>query len=204
MFKEIPANKRSISRRKLVYGVGINDADYIVNPKINMKTLFCPFYSSWNSMIKRCFSEKYHAKKPTYKDCSACDEWLTFSNFKAWMIKQDWKGKHLDKDIVKTGNKIYSPETCIFVTVEVNSLLVKSDSRKGLYKLGVCFSNKEKKFIASCSVNGKQKRIGCFASENEASIAYKAFKYKTIINTSNKQKEPLKGYLKRIALEYKD
>lgn len=204
MFKETPANKRSISKRRLVFGVGVNDANYIVNPKVNGKTLFCPFYSTWNSMIRRCYSTKYHENKPTYKGCSVCDEWLTFSNFKSWMEKQDWQGKHLDKDIIINGNKIYSPEFCIFVSAEINSLLVKSDSRRGLYKLGVCFSNKEGKFIALCCHNGKQKRLGSFDSEEEASTAYREFKFKVIMESSSKESEPLKSYLKKIALNYKN
>ena len=47
MFKEITINKMSLSRRKLIHDVGVNDAGYIVRPKINNKFILCPFYSKW-------------------------------------------------------------------------------------------------------------------------------------------------------------
>ena len=122
VFEEIPATQKSIDNRKLVYGVGINDADYQVNPTIDGSRVMCPAYSAWHSMIERCYSEKYHDKKPTYKECYVCDEWLYFLKFKSWMEKQDYKGKELDKDILIQGNKVYSPETRIFVDKTINVL----------------------------------------------------------------------------------
>ena len=77
----------------------------------------CPYYMKWHGMLQRCHSVAYIKKKknPTYKDCWACDEWLLFSNFKAWMRAQEWEGKHIDKDLLITGNKKkYSPETSYF------------------------------------------------------------------------------------------
>ena len=38
-------------------------------------------YSTWKSMLTRCYDEKYHIKKPTYENCYVCDEWLNFQNF---------------------------------------------------------------------------------------------------------------------------
>jgi len=32
-------------------------------------------YDVWSSMIKRCYSEKYHRNKPTYIGCSVVKEW---------------------------------------------------------------------------------------------------------------------------------
>ena len=94
--------------RKLVCGVGINDADYAVvewetigyvNGKQNQKRVWeCPYYKVWGSMLKRCYSDKYQERYQTYKGCTVSEEWLTFSNFKNWMEKQDWEGKHLDKE----------------------------------------------------------------------------------------------------------
>lgn len=106
--------------KKLIYGVGVNDSDYKVNPTVKGKRVKCPFYMKWRNMIARCYSSAYHKIKPSYKGCVVCSEWLSFSNFKSWMIKQDWKGKQLDKDIVKLGNKEYSPSTCVFVSNSVN------------------------------------------------------------------------------------
>ena len=49
--------------KKLVYGVGINDADYVtrkwetieVNDKQKQKLVWiCPYYSVWTHMLERC------------------------------------------------------------------------------------------------------------------------------------------------------
>ena len=108
-----------------VYGVGTNDAGYAIqvmesvrgaNGKPKQRIIwFCPFYRRWVHMLERCYSERYQEKKPTYIGCTVCEEWLRFSNFKSWMETQDWEGKHLDKDLLVEGNKIYSPDTCILV-----------------------------------------------------------------------------------------
>jgi hypothetical protein len=121
-FIEKPASKKSIAFRKPVHGVGINDADYEIHPTINGKKAMCKYYRSWHSMLERCYSKKVQARQPAYKGCTVCDEWLTFSNFKSWMIKQEWQGKALDKDIRVKGNKVYSPETCMFVTAKENTV----------------------------------------------------------------------------------
>lgn len=90
--------------KQLVHGMGFNDADYVVYPRINGKQIMCPFYSKWANMLKRCFSSKYQETHPTYIGCSVIKKWLTFSNFRSWMINQDWKDKVLDKDTLNIEN----------------------------------------------------------------------------------------------------
>ena len=107
-----------INKKDMVYGVGINDAEYSVHEykKINgrRKTVWrCPYYNRWIDILKRCYSKGFHSKNPTYKGCTVSEEWLIFSNFRDWMIKQNWEGKQLDKDLLFEGNKIYNPETCV-------------------------------------------------------------------------------------------
>ena len=120
-FPEVPANKLSLAMRKSVCGVGINDADYMVSQIVNGKQVACPIYRSWANMLERCYFRKFQDKNPTYADCKVCDGWLTFSNFRAWMLTQDWQGKELDKDIKIKGNKVYSPSSCSFVTTKENT-----------------------------------------------------------------------------------
>ena len=158
--------------KSLVYGVGTNDADYIVKPKINGKRMPCPFYATWLNMLVRCYSASYQARKPTYIGCTVCDEWLTFSVFKSWMEKQKWKGLHLDKDILNNGNKIYNPDDCVFVSLRVNNLLINAGTEKGKLPKGVIFCGKRKKFEAKISVNGKNKSIGRFSTPEDANRAY--------------------------------
>ena len=202
MFKEIPASIISTSRRKLVFGHGINDAKYIVRPRIEGKLYICPFYSKWHGMFKRCYSEKAHKQRPKYAECSVCDEWLIFSNFKDWMTKQDWRGKDLDKDLAVSGNKVYSPDRCIFVTQEINKLLDDHGAARGEQPQGVYFDKRYGTFQSCCNNNGQKKHLGSFSNAEGASGAYKKFKSMVILETALKQVQPLRGYLIRISGEY--
>lgn len=163
--------------KKLVYGVGVNDADYfVVNSKIingKVKKLWsCPFYSRWKNMLHRCYSENYHKRNPTYADCYVCSEWLTFSNFKQWMEKQDWEGKDLDKDILIKGNRVYCPDACAFVDKHINYFILDNAGRRGGLPIGVSFDKNRGKYIASCSFKGKLCNLGRFDSKEEASAAW--------------------------------
>lgn len=171
-------------RSGLVYGVGINDADYDVvtryfdveRGKGAMRR--CPFYTKWVAMLARGYSSLFHSKHPTYLDCMVCDEWLTFSNFKSWMELQDWEGKHLDKDVLSRGNKIYSPDTCVFVDAKVNNFLTESDASRGDYPIGVNLDKATGKYKAQCYdvTTGKKQYLGLFDSPNKAHETWLAFK----------------------------
>ena len=165
--------------RKLVYGVGINDADYvtqkwetiIVNGKRKQKFVWvCPFYRAWKSMLERCYSIKTQERQPTYKGCSVSKEWLTFSVFKNWMETQDWEDKQLDKDLLFEGNKVYSPETCVFVSGMVNLFTVDSGASRGELPIGVCWNNGANKFKSQCRnpFTKKREHLGYFTCEQEA------------------------------------
>lgn len=132
-FIEIPARKNSLVQRKPIYGVGINDSPYIVTPVIDGKKLWCPYYQAWVNMMARCYSDKHKKKYPTYIGCSVIKEWRLFSNFRRWMVTQDWQGKQLDKDILVVGNKVYSPDNCMFVTMETNNLVLDGSTIRGKY-----------------------------------------------------------------------
>lgn len=80
-------------------------------------------YKCWSEMLKRCYSDSYQRKKPTYSGCRVCDEWLVFQVFAKWYYEnhpQDGGSYHLDKDIKIDGNKTYKPESCMFVSPAEN------------------------------------------------------------------------------------
>jgi len=151
-FTEVPATQLSISKRKLVYGVGINDANYLTSVKINGKTIKCPYYRVWINMIERCYSKVKHQRHPTYKECTVDANWLIFSNFKEWMKTQDWKNKDLDKDLLVYENKLYSKNTCIFISHTLNSVITDQKTKRGLYLPGVYLCLVTKKYKAQCSI----------------------------------------------------
>ena len=168
---------------KLVYGVGINDVDYVtrkietieVNGKRKQKLVwYCPYHRTWKSMIERCYSAKYQKKRPTYKGCSVSEEWKIFSNFKLWMECQDFEGKQLDKDLLFEGNKVYSKEKCVFVSREVNSFTIDSGASRGEWLIGVYWNKPSGKFLSRCSnpFTKKQEHLGRFTCEIEAHQAW--------------------------------
>lgn len=179
-FIEIPANKNSISHRKPVFGFGINDADYQVQSQVKGVIYRCPYYSKWSKMIERCYSDRWHEKHPTYKDCTVCDEWLVFSKFKCWMKKQDWKGKELDKDIISPGNKVYHPELCMFLSKRINNLTNAERKSKHGLPLGVNKVKASSGYMSSIYKGGKKVYLGTFATTKEASNAYVVEKIKLI------------------------
>ena len=189
-FPMIPASKRSLSQRKLVFGVGVNDAEYKTYTRIEGKVKSCPYYSRWRDMLTRCYSRKYLEKYPTYKNCGVCEKWLIFSNFRNWMEKQDWKDKHLDKDLILPNNKVYSPETCVFVSNKTNCLLLDCGKLKGKCKQGVCLYKDSGKFLASCS-NGKgiRQHLGLFPTESQAYEAYVTYKHALILKVAAEQED---------------
>lgn len=176
MFIEIPASKKSLSNRGHVYGVGVNDSLYKIETAVNGKRYRCPYYARWADMIRRCYDETHIKRKPTYAGCVVCDEWLVFSNFRSWMELQDWKGKELDKDIIIYGNKVYSPETCVFVDQMVNVLLLDNKDRRGEWPLGVSYDKSKRKFLAQCKEKGKNINLGRFNTPEEAELKYREFK----------------------------
>ena len=178
-----------MSKRKLIYGIGINDVEYQVQPKNNGKQQICPYYRTWSNMLKRCYSKKAITTYPSYKDCTVCDEWLTFSNFKVCMENQNWKDLQLDKDLLVKGNREYSPNTCIFISAQVNKLLNTNNSSRGEFPIGVSFNKRKNMFQAQCKENGKQKNLGYYSTEAEAYKIYCLFKQKVIINMANAQKD---------------
>ena len=173
-FIEKPATNRSITKRKLVCGFGVNDSNYTTHQVIDSKRQICPYYVRWRGMIERCLSTKRQKKHPTYKGCSVCDEWRYFMSFKSWMIKQEWEGNDLDKDVKIKGNKVYSPSTCLFIPRALNTLLNDGAAMRGLHPKGVSFDRPNKKFIAQLKLNGKSTHIGYFSTPEEASEAYQA------------------------------
>ena len=157
----------------MVYSWGINDANYVVQPIINGKQVWCPFYRTWCGMIERCHSTKWRKRWPTYVGCEIVTDWKHFMNFRSWKETQDWENNHLDKDFLGSKN-LYSPETCCFVEPWLNSLFLDCGATRGKWPIGV--SKYSNKFQARLSVNGKLVYLGYFGTPQEAHETYKQAK----------------------------
>ncbi len=141
------------------YGVGVNDLERGIAP--------ASYFVKWHNILERCYGNnpEYRA----YKGCSICDEWLLFSNFALWMDEQDHYKKDLDKDILKFGNRLYSPDTCCFVPSALNQLF--ANKLTGQYMRGT-FLVPSGNYVAFGSVNGRRKSLGTYADEFEAHKVY--------------------------------
>jgi hypothetical protein len=165
-------------------------------------------YACWHSMLQRCYDPKYQAKYPTYIGCTVYDEWLYFQNFAEWYNENYYEipllGKsQIDKDILVKGNKIYSPDTCVFVPGRVNSLFIKCDAARGEFPIGVYYAKRAKKFHARIRYgDGKNHHLGYFTSVEEAFEVYKVAKEKYIKEVAETYRAFLPKVLYDVMLEY--
>lgn len=178
-----------MSNFKLVYGIGINDANYIVQVKEDLgtiegkrsrKTIWnCPFYSRWTGVLHRISSHK------NYSDVTICDEWKIFSNFRNWMIGQPWENRDLDKDLRVIGSKVYSPETCAFIPHRVNSVLLNLHKVKGALPKGIYERKGLKKpfRVQVCDGLSKYRQVGYFETVDDAVSAWYDAKENAILDT---------------------
>lgn len=164
--------------RSLVCGVGVNDSTTSTRRSQKRE----PSYALWKSILTRCYGV-VHTKRASYANCSVCDEWLLFSNFRKWFDDPTngyKKGYHIDKDILVKGNRVYSPDTCCFVPPEINTLIVKHDATRGDLPIGVAKVSDGHKYRAILRVRGKYITLGRFDTPEQAFAAYKEAKEKHI------------------------
>ena len=164
---------------RLVYGVGINDSKDKTETRVNGVRLMCPFYRTWTNMLRRCYSDNYQSLYPTYIGCSVDQKWHTFSQFKSWMMTKDWNGKELDKDIIFSGNKVYSEEACAFIDRKTNLFVTEKTSARGDHPIGVSYHAHSKKYKSECGnpFSKKGKLLGYFDCPMKAHMAWKKRKH---------------------------
>lgn len=140
----------------------------------------------YGNMMNRCYNEGVQRRKPYYVGVTVCDEWKNDSEtFYDWVNDGHFyeiEGEpsvELDHDILVKGNKVYSPETAIFVPKSINSLFGGSHKKadnglpQGIKQLK---SGKYKPIIEGYSP--------AFDTVEEAFEVYKRFKEARIIETA--------------------
>lgn len=175
------------------FGVGIYD----VNDPIQLedrsggkrKVLWrCPYYQTWMSILRRCYSSKQQVRTPTYVGCTVDPRWHYFSNFKNWVTSQPLHGCwykdnqtfQIDKDFLIDGNKIYGPETCMILPNYVNSLFTSLKKDNGEYPLGVFYKKANKKFQSQIYSGGKKLYLGLYEDPMEGHLAWQKHKIKDL------------------------
>ena len=140
-------------------------------------------YTKWHNLMVRCYDEKYKESRPTYEEVSCCSEWHNFQNFAEWANNQEGFGKEgfeLDKDILNIGNKIYSPDNCIFVPGVLNVFFSSKDvgntGYSGVNYIKPTSKNCKDGYIARCFIKGERKYLGYYGTPLEAYLAYRTAK----------------------------
>lgn len=150
----------------------------------------------WNAMHMRCKSGNEGTANSTYKGCSISDSFKDFQFFAGWCQNQAGygnkteKGRNwdLDKDILVKGNKVYSPEICVFIPLEINTSILNRLKSRGDCPIGVHWAKDKSIFAAQINDGGSKKHLGYFKSCEEAFYTYKNAK---------------EAQLKRLAEKYK-
>ena len=145
-------------------------------------------YKTWNHMLERCYNEKNRHKNPTYKNCNVSEEWHNFENYAKWYYDNYYEVEgetmELDKDILFKHNKIYSPETCIFVPKTINSLFVKRQNSRGESVIGA--TPKNGRYQVQCNIinpktsKSKKEYLGICDTQEKAFEIYKYYKERNI------------------------
>lgn len=178
------------SPRKLVRGVGVNDASYYTSPRLIGGKVICPAYSSWICMLKRAYSESFSKSHPTYCGVSVCREWLSFTSFRKWWLINNIDGFDLDKDILSDSRE-YSPSSCIFIPNWLNKFNTDRRNHRGEYPIGVTRHNQCSRFVARCknALTGKDDHLGLFTTPEAAHLAWRTRKLELALELKPKMDE---------------
>ena len=189
-----------------VYGVGFHGVGKYKSRENGIKT---NAYKEWHNMFARCYGN-YKKRNITYEDCHVCEEWHNFQNFAEWYEENYYEieGEKicLDKDILYKGNKIYSPETCVFTPNGINVLFTKSNKARGKYPIGVSKEKTTGKFKAECQKQlcekSESRYLGLYDTPEEAFYIYKIEKEKYIKYVADKYKDKIPENLYNALYKY--
>jgi hypothetical protein len=143
----------------------------------------------FSGMRNRCKKNGAVQKaRTTYQGC--INGFSSFQDFAEWATKQPGYGLNgwcLDKDLIFKGNKKYSEENCVFIPKEMNNALTNRARYRGKLPVGVSIDSRTgTTFRASIADQGKDVRIGAFATIEEAFEKYRAHKEKKLISLAMK------------------
>ena len=166
-------------------------------------------YTLWFHMLQRSTDEgrKSSSVPKAYHDKSTDPQWHNFQEFAEWC---QWQvgfknsGWELDKDLLVKHNKVYSPDTCVFLPNEVNCFLIRRESVRGDNPIGVHYFRRDGYYLAQGSFGGAAtERIGEFKTSTEAFLAYKERKewYANILAEKYKGQIDERAYISLLNFE---
>lgn len=139
--------------------------------------------SMWYGLKSRCKPGASQDKRPNYKGCT-----IGFSgidHFKAWAIEQpgydcfDENGRRyqLDKDLIRPGNRVYSPDFCSIVPARINTLMLDCGSKKST---GASYHKVTGKWQARVQTLEGREYLGLFETRELAHYVWRAKKSSAI------------------------
>lgn len=169
------------------------------------------WYNYWRAMIERVYRKNHFAER-WYSAVGVCEEWHNYQNFAQWCADNFYKVKdskmNLDKDIIVKHNKIYSPQTCVFVPHFINTLFIRAENTRGDLPIGVYWHERDQEYRAQCSYidveigKRKNKWLGGYDNSDDAFNAYKSFKENHIKYLANYYKEYIPENLYNVMINY--
>jgi hypothetical protein len=187
-YKDFMKGRVSSLYDKTILGVGcfgVGEYKSALNSKATNQ------YRCWINMLHRCYDNKLYKTHPTYINCIVCDKWLNFQNFAKWYDNNyyeiDGEEMCLDKDILLKGNKIYSPETCVFAPIRINGLF--KTNNVGDLPPGI--SAYFKKYRVYCYANDSNTYLGAFETVEESFKVYKDYKENIIKLLADKYRDKI-------------
>lgn len=158
-------------------------------------------FNLWNGMKSRINAQT--KRNSSYSDSNILFD--GFQSFMNWCHKEDGylsrepNGNYwsLDKDIIVPFNKDYSPDTCCFVPIKVNTLLTARTKDRGNLPLGVSEDKGRGdcpiKYRAFCSADGKQLSLGRSWCKMEAHKLWQNAKIEQLMRVSLDESLPYKA-----------
>lgn len=111
---------------RIIYGVGTNNVPYGTGYLAKTKEGITREYDHWCRMLQRSYDPKWFEKHPTYEKCEVKEVWWDYQAFASYYHNCEYKpiNSDLDKDLLVFRNKVYGPDTCVFLPEQVNKGIV--------------------------------------------------------------------------------
>lgn len=172
--------------KPIVYGLGFRGDNRVDYKGLDERKV----YYAWHDMLRRCNSPN-DSQYFIYKDCSVDPAWFNYSEFARWYVSQvghyepnviNWQ---LDKDWRVPGNRVYSPEACYIVPLQINCLTTGLGPRRNGLPHGLQLNQEGSYSITPRSQGAKKRIVFRYQTVREAQEAYWRLKIQNIRYAGN-------------------
>lgn len=142
----------------------------------DIKTISAIAHRKWSRILHSCYNTNVLVNVPNYINTTIDYRWRYFSAFQEWFLDNYEEGSVIEKDLLSPlNNKIYSPETCVFVSGTLNGELnLHRDGYKQTGMLGVTVTENGTFSVRLKDENGTKLQLGTFW---DIHLAHKHWQY---------------------------